>query len=62
MRASLGSIIIIGFVRIFFALAAYLRVFIVSLIFERAGEIHAIYENYLNKLQQFIFSKKLTNH
>lgn len=46
MRASLGSIIIIGFVRIFFALAAYLRVFIVSLIFERAGEIHAIYENY----------------
>ena len=45
MRASLGSIIIIGLVRIFFALAAYLSVFIVSLIFDRAGEMQAIYRN-----------------
>ena len=55
MRASLGSMIIIGLVRIFFALAAYLRVFIVSLILDRAGEIHAIYEDYLINYNSFFF-------
>lgn len=36
------TITIIGFVEIFLALAAYLKVFNVSLAFERAGETQAI--------------------
>jgi hypothetical protein len=34
----------IGLVLIFFALAAYRNVFIVSLTFDRAGEMHAIWK------------------
>lgn len=35
----------IGLVRIFFALAAYRSVFIVSLTFDRAGEMQAIWKH-----------------
>lgn len=43
ISASRGSITTTGFVRIFFARAAYRNVFNVSDKFDRAGETHAIW-------------------